>query len=149
MHEMMRCIDYLLSRGDIAPDRIGCFGFSGGAWVSALTAAVDERIRASVISGYTNTFQDSTMGKPHCSDNYIPGLYQYADMPEIIGLISPRPLLIETGEGDPGFPLHGALKALEQMKVIYRIAEAEQHLEQDIHPGKHEVSGVKHTTGSR
>lgn len=143
VHEMMRCIDYLQSRSEIAPDRIGCFGFSGGAWVSAMTAAVDERIRASVISGYTNTFRDSTMGKPHCVDNYIPELYRYAEMPEIIGLISPRPLLIESGEGDPGFPLHGAMKALEKLKVVYQTAKAEHNLEQDIHQGKHEVSGVK------
>ncbi|MBB6733966.1 alpha/beta hydrolase family protein [Cohnella zeiphila] len=142
VHEMMRCIDYVLSRGDVAPERIGCMGFSGGGFVCALTAALDERIAATVISGYTNTFRDSTMAKPHCSDNYVPGLQRLAEMPDIWGLIAPRPLLIESGEADAGFPLYGALKAIGRLEDVYRAAGAEASLFKDIHPGKHEISGA-------
>ncbi|WP_240763179.1 alpha/beta hydrolase family protein [Paenibacillus thalictri] len=141
VHEMMSCIDYLLSRGDVDAGRIGCMGFSGGALVSALTAAVDERIRAAVISGYANTYEDSILAKPHCADNYIPGLYRYAEMPDLFGLIAPRPLLIEAGEADRGFPLHGALKAINRLQAIYQAAEASEHIAADVHPGEHEVSG--------
>ncbi|WP_274650131.1 dienelactone hydrolase family protein [Paenibacillus humicola] len=141
VHELMRCADYLSARGDVAADRIGCMGFSGGALVSALTAALDRRIRAAVISGYSNTFEDSILASPHCADNYIPGLLRLADMPDIWGLIAPRPLLIESGEGDGGFPVAGARKAIARLETIYRTAQAEANLEKDIHPGKHEVSG--------
>ncbi|NOU92326.1 prolyl oligopeptidase family serine peptidase [Paenibacillus sp. LMG 31456] len=142
VHEMMCCVDYLLSRTDVASDRIGCMGFSGGGLVMALTAAIDERIRAAVISGYTNTYRDSILAKPHCSDNYIPGLLNAAEMPDIFGLIAPRPLLIESGQEDKGFPIHGTLKAIEQLHTIYQAANADDKLDKDIHSGKHEVSGL-------
>jgi dienelactone hydrolase len=143
VHEMMCCMDYLLSRHDVAPQSIGCMGFSGGGLVMALTAAIDERIRAAVISGYTNTYRDSILAKPHCADNYIPGLLNAAELPDIWGLIAPRALLIESGEEDRGFPIAGAMKALDHLKTIYRVVDAEEQLEEDIHPGKHEVSGAK------
>ncbi|MDF2959047.1 MAG: dienelactone hydrolase [Paenibacillus sp.] len=141
VHELMRCIDYMLLRGDAAPDRIGCMGFSGGGLVSALTAAIDERIGAAVISGYTNTYRDSILAKSHCPDNYIPGLLGIAEMPELFGLIAPRPLLIEAGEKDRGFPLQGVLTAVGRLQSVYRAANAEEKLETDFHSGKHEVSG--------
>jgi dienelactone hydrolase len=140
VHEMMCCVDYLLSRHDTVPDRIGCMGFSGGGLVLALTAAIDERIRAAVISGYTNTYRDSILAKPHCSDNYIPGILNAAELPDIIGLIAPRPLLIQSGQEDRGFPIEGAIKAINHLKVIYQVLNAETFLEDDIHPGKHEIS---------
>jgi dienelactone hydrolase len=143
VHEMMCCIDYLISRQDVAADRIGCMGFSGGGGVLAYTSAIDDRIQAAVISGYTNIFRDSILAKPHCADNYVPGLMKVAEMPDIIGLIAPRPLLIESGEEDRGFPVQGVRKAIQQLESIYQTANAEQNLEKDIHPGKHEISGNK------
>lgn len=142
VHEMMCCVDYVLSLREVAPERIGCMGFSGGGNVMALTAAVDERIRAAVISGFTNTYRDSILAKPHCSDNYIPDLLNIAEMPDIWGLIAPRPLLIESGQADLGFPIAGTIKALHHLKSIYHVLHAENQLEEDIHPGKHEVSGA-------
>lgn len=143
VHEMMCCVDYLLSRMEVAPEGIGCMGFSGGGLVMALTAAIDERIRAAVICGYTNTYQDSILGKPHCSDNYIPNMLDIAEMPDIWGLIAPRPLLIQSGEGDLGFPIAGTIKALHHLKTIYHVLHADEQLEEDIHSGKHEISGAK------
>ncbi|MFE5324335.1 alpha/beta hydrolase family protein [Paenibacillus sp. NPDC056579] len=141
VHEMMCCVDYLQERPEAAADRIGCMGFSGGGLVMGLTAAVDERIRAAVISGYTNTYRDSLLAKPHCSDNYIPELLSYADMPDLFGLIAPRPLFIETGLEDAGFPVAGAMKAIKRLRTVYGVLGCDSRLEQDIHPGKHEVSG--------
>jgi dienelactone hydrolase len=143
VHEMMCCVDYLISKPDVAVGRIGCMGFSGGAAVLGLTAAIDERLRAVVLSGYTNTYMDSILAKPHCSDNYVPGLMNLGEMPDIFGLIAPRPLLIEAGEADQGFPIHGVKKAIQQLESIYRVADAESLLDNDIHPGMHEVSGNK------
>lgn len=72
-------------------------GISGGGLVAAFASALDERIKAAVVSGYVNTFEASIMAIRHCIDNYVPGLLQDAEMPDIVGLIAPRPLLIESG----------------------------------------------------
>ncbi len=57
-----------------------------------------------------NTFKDSVMAMPHCIDNFVPGLLDIAELPDILGLIAPRPLLIESGTKDPIFPIVAAKK---------------------------------------
>src|SRR6202008_4281185 len=45
-HDVLRIIDYLLSRTDIHPGNIGLFGTSMGAAVAIQAAALDKRISA-------------------------------------------------------------------------------------------------------
>lgn len=142
VYETMRVIDYLQTRLDASPSAIGCMGISGGGLVAAFTAALDERIQATVISGYANTFQESILTRAHCLDNYIPGIGLEMDMPDIIGLIAPRPLLIEAGDKDEVFPLEGAKQALKQLELIYSSAGARDHLAVDFFDGGHEISGL-------
>lgn len=139
--ETLRCVDYLLTRDDVDAARIGCMGISGGGLVCSFAAAIDTRLSAAVVSGYTNTFQASILSIPHCIDNYVPGLSLVAEMPDLIGLIAPKPLLIEAGKDDPIFPLHATLEAYEQIRSVYQILEAEDKLELDLFEGTHEISG--------
>ena len=48
----MRLIDYLEARGDIAMDDLGCFGFSGGGYMTLYLAALDPRVCKTFVSGY-------------------------------------------------------------------------------------------------
>ena len=48
----IRGIDYLLSRPEVDPDRIGATGNSGGGTLTAYIAAVDERVKVAVPSCY-------------------------------------------------------------------------------------------------
>ena len=116
-------------------------GISGGGLVASFAAAVDERIKAAVVSGFANTFQASILAVPHCIDNFVPGLSQLAEMPDLLGLIAPRPLLIEAGARDPIFPLHAADEAYDQLKAIYALLAAEPLLAYDRFEGDHEISG--------
>jgi dienelactone hydrolase len=141
--ETMQTVGYLLSRPDVKPGAIGCMGISGGGLVAAYTAALDERIGATVVSGYANTFQGSILSRMHCLDNYIPGILQDAEMPELIGLIAPRSLLVESGDTDRVFPREGAMKAMEKLAMIYEAAGAEEELAVDYFTGGHEISGAK------
>lgn len=141
VYETLRCVDYLLTRSDVDADRIGCMGISGGGLVCSFAAAIDERISAAVVSGYANTFQASILSIHHCIDNYIPGLSLVAEMPDLLGLIAPRPLLIEAGKRDPIFPMHAALEAFEKIQSVYQLLEAAENLELDLFDGDHEISG--------
>ncbi|KIL40195.1 dienelactone hydrolase [Gordoniibacillus kamchatkensis] len=139
--ETMRCVDYLLTREDVDARRIGCMGISGGGLVCSFAAAVDERISAAVVSGYANTFQASILSIHHCIDNYVPGLSRAAEMPDLLSLIAPRPLLLEAGTKDPIFPVHAALEAHDKVRGAYRLLGAERKLELDLFEGDHEISG--------
>ncbi|MBP1964321.1 alpha/beta hydrolase family protein [Paenibacillus aceris] len=141
VYETLRCVDYLLTRDDVDADRIGCMGISGGGLVCSFAAAVDDRISAAVVSGYANTFQASILSIHHCIDNYIPGLSLIAEMPDLLGLIAPRPLLIEAGKRDPIFPRHAALEAFEKIQSVYQLLEASENLELDLFDGDHQISG--------
>ncbi|MBB6670098.1 alpha/beta hydrolase family protein [Cohnella nanjingensis] len=139
--ETLRCVDYLLTRNDVDADRIGCMGISGGGLVCSFAAAIDDRISAAVVSGFTNTFQDSILSIRHCIDNYVPGLSLVAEMPDLLGLIAPKPLLVEAGTRDPIFPVQATLEAFENIRDVYRLLGKEEKLELDLFEGDHEISG--------
>lgn len=139
--EAIRTLDYLAMRAETDPDKLGCMGFSGGGVVAAYTAALDERISAAVLCGFTNTYKGSILSINHCIDNFIPGVLDYAELPDLIGLIAPRHLFIESGENDPIFPAATVREAVGIVRDIYRDEGAERRLQYDIFPGVHEVSG--------
>lgn len=139
--EAIRALDYLTMRAEAHPEKIGCMGFSGGGVVAAYAAALDDRIKAAVLCGFTNTYKGSILSINHCIDNFIPGVLDYAELPDLIGLIAPRPLFIESGENDPIFPAGTVREAVGILRDIYRDEGAERSLQYDIFPGVHEVSG--------
>jgi hypothetical protein len=108
------------------------------------STCLDERIRACVISGYYSTFKDSILAMHHCSCNIIPGLQRFGEMYDLIGLIAPRPVLVEAGTYDPIFPLQ-AVKTSVQIarEKIYRLWGAESQFETDIFEGRHRISGAR------
>ena len=141
IHDIVRTLDYLETRPEADPERIGCMGISGGGLVCAFSSALDERIKATVVSGYANTFRDSLFARQHCVCNFVPGLLRRAEMPDLIGLIAPRPLFIEAGREDKAFPRAGAEKALAELEKIYRVWGCAENLGRDLFDGGHEISG--------
>jgi dienelactone hydrolase len=141
--DVLRLIDYIRARPEPLADAIGCVGLSGGGTVTLFSAALDERIACVVISGYFNTFRDSLMAISHCLCNYVPGILQYAEMADIAGLIAPRPLLIESGERDPIFPIAATREALEELSRVYAVFGAPERLDADLFDGEHRWSGAK------
>jgi predicted esterase len=139
--EMLGTLDYFAGLEWVDPQRIGITGFSGGSLIAYLAAILDERIQASVLIGFPNTFQDSIMAVHHCICNYTPGVLMQAELPELMGLFAPRPLFLESGDRDPIFPAPGFQKAVKELKHIYRVSNAEGQLAYDLFPGAHEVSG--------
>src|SRR6185436_16428495 len=57
--DVFRAIDYLQTRPEIDHSRLATMGISGGGTISLFSAALDERIKIGVVSGYFNTFRHS------------------------------------------------------------------------------------------
>jgi dienelactone hydrolase len=63
VHEARAALDYFASRPDVDARRIGVMGFSGGALIANALGALDERIRAMVLTGFPTTFRDSIFSR--------------------------------------------------------------------------------------
>src|SRR5690606_29475055 len=70
------------------------------------------------------TYRESMMSIYHCSDNYIPGLLQYAEASDVLGLFAPKPLVVVAGRQDPIFPIKGVRRAFTELRKIYRAFDA-------------------------
>lgn len=143
----MRLIDYLESRGDIAMDDLGCFGFSGGGYMTLYLAALDPRVRKAFVSGYLYGVDDSLLHlNGNCSCNYVPGLWRLLDMGDIASLIAPRPLLVQSCEDDHLNGARGLANVDEQLDIVCGAYELVGHagdLSHEVCPGGHHL-GVAH-----
>lgn len=139
--ELLGALDYAAGRSDVDASKIGVIGFSGGSLLAYVLAALDERIRAVVLMGFPNTFRASVLAVHHCLCNYTPGLLEEAELPDLMGLIAPRPLFLESGDRDPIFPEPGFREAVRQLAARYGEYGAADSLRHDVFPGVHEVSG--------
>ena len=143
----MRLIDYLETRGDIAMDDLGCFGFSGGGYMTLYLAALDPRVRKAFVSGYLYGVGDSLLHlNGNCSCNYTPGLWRLLDMGDIASLVAPRPLLVQSCEEDHLNGVRGLKNVDEQLKIVrdaYELLGRRGGLRHEVCPGGHHL-GVAH-----
>lgn len=142
--DFKRCIDYLETRPEVDPGRIGMMGLSQGGTMTTFTTAVEPRIKACDIIGYVNPFAGFAVHDGNfCGSQIVPGIYKYFDTFDIAGLIAPRPCLMEMGRRDDCFPFEGLLKGWEETRKIYAAAGRPDMPEADVHEGGHAYSGVK------
>ena len=137
VYDVDRGIDYLVERGDADTRNIGVMGNSGGGTISVFSAALLKRIAFAMPSCYFCTFKDSIMSIYHCADNYIPGLLQYAEMSDVMGLFAPKPVVLVAGREDPIFPINATRRAFQKLKTIYRACGAEDRCRLVVGKGGH------------
>ncbi len=137
VYDLMRGVDYLQSLPEVDEGRIGIAGLSGGCWLGIVHAALDERVQAAVLSGYFTTFaQTSWFG--HCICHHPKGIGELCEMPDIAGLIAPRPIFVEWGTADVSRPVHPAFEMAQQ---IYRAANASDQITLQEFDAGHLFSG--------
>lgn len=118
--DSMRAVDYLLTLADVDPRRIAITGNSGGGLNTLYTAALDERLAAAVVVGYTYEFRHwAKYAGSHCTCTHLPGVYRAMEWFEIAGLIAPRPLLMLQGEYDAIFQIESARRAASGAAAVY------------------------------
>ena len=145
--DIHRLIDYIETRPDCSSRRIGCVGLSGGGHQVLWAAALDERIRCAIISGYFYGYKRALLDRnAMCSCNYVPHLWEHADMGDIGALIAPRPLMIESGAQDPLNGSGGLANVRPQVRVTrraYRLLDAASSLKHCVFQGEHQWNGAE------
>ena len=137
--DVMRCIDYLLTRPDVDPERIGCAGLSLGGEMAMWLGAMDTRCVATVSCGFLTTMDH--MEDNHCMCWKFPGLRDLVDFPDIYALIAPRPLQCQNGLQEPEtqFNVPLARQAIEPIKEVYALFDKPENVALHVHEGGHEV----------
>lgn len=139
-----RTLDYLQSRPEVEGSKLGMIGVSFGGTMTTYTSALDDRIKACVISCYLSTLEGAWERKGnYCGAQYMPGLATLGDIPDVACLIAPRPLLAEIGELDECFTVDDAMKAYRHVAACYKAIGKSEYCDVDKFPGPHEFSGRK------
>ena len=140
----MRVIDFLLTRDEVDPDRIGCMGLSFGGTMTTYLALLDDRVKAADIICYATSTEHYAVSRPNfCGSQIVPFLYMYADVPDVIAAIASKPLLIESGASDTCFWIHSSLSAHETIRKAYEASGHPENLCIEVFPGEHGFSGRK------
>lgn len=141
--DAMRALDALQSLPEVDPERIACVGLSWGGTHTLYTTALDRRIKVAVVSGYFSSFKDVLIDRNCCDCQYVPGILGLADLPELLSLTAPRPLLIENGTEDPLYTLEVVKAQYERVKCLYEILGIPEKVDIDLFEGGHKWSGAK------
>lgn len=156
--DVMRLIDYLDTRNDIDPARIGLTGISKGGIETYFTAAVDTRVAAAapligvqsfrwaldngqwkariatIQSAFDVAASDAKQSNPNADfvmtfyDRVVPGIYDDFDGPSMLPLIAPRPLLVINSDSDANTPIAGVRLAVEAARPAYAALNATDKL---------------------
>jgi len=139
-----RALDYLCELPCVDSARVGAMGLSFGGTMTTWLAILDDRIKAADIICYSARFKDFAIARSNfCGSQILPGLFALCDMPDLHGLIAPKPLLAEVGVHDVCFKQNEALDCCREVENIYKAAGVPQNYETDIFEGGHRFAGNK------
>jgi len=152
----VRAIDYLVSRPEVDPDRLGVTGRSGGGAMSWYIGAVDDRLKVVVpVAGITDLHDHVVSGNPkvrfpdgviegHCDCMYFNNTYRW-DYPMLAALIAPKALLVVNTDVDPIFPEAGVRRIFGHLETVYNWYGDRDKLDIVIGKGGHaDTTEIRH-----
>lgn len=140
IYDVMRGIDYLMSRSEINRKRIGMTGDSLGGMLTWGTMPLDKRIRAGVpICSVCPLQMWIDRGLYNTPVTWMPKMLCYFDTQDILAACAPRPILIIAGRKDHSFPIEGAKECFEYAREKYGVDNGRIRIFVDDDAG-HEVT---------
>lgn len=126
----IRAVDYLLTREEVDPDRLGITGRSGGGTQTAYIAALDDRIVAAAPECYITTFDKllKSRGPQDAEQNMMNGIARGIDMADYIEVRAPKPTLIVSTTRDI-FSIQGVRDVFDEASRAYHALGAPDNLE--------------------
>ncbi len=123
--DMRRAVDFLVSRPEVDAENIGCYGHSMGSTHMWLVGPWEPRLKALVgnccLPTYRGIHREQLL---HCFPNFVPGLFEFGDTPDLCGLIAPRALHLNFGDQDRGTPIADVPWSVERIAAAYEKAGA-------------------------
>ena len=123
MFDEHRAVDYLVSRPEVDPNRIGAFGLSMGATKAWWLAALDPRVKLCIdlccMTDYEELMKINNL-KGHGIYYYVPSLLKHFQAHQINELIVPRPHLSLNGRKDSLTPPAGVERVRDHLMPLYQ-----------------------------
>jgi dienelactone hydrolase len=136
----IRGIDYLISRPEVDPGRIGVTGISGGGAATFWIAAADERVRCAVpVSGMSDlpSYVKDKVINGHCDCMFLINSYGW-EWTTIAALVAPRPLLFANSDKDKIFPMDGNRRIIERLRGLYKMYGKPDLVDEYVSMGGHD-----------
>lgn len=134
-------LDYLESREEIDPKRIGCHGNSGGGTMTIWLTALDERIAWAAPSSAVTTWLHNVENEMATDWEQIPpfAAKQGLDYSDFLMAAAPRPLLL-LGQKHDFFDPRGFDETAKDLKQIYSLLGKEENLQSFLGESRHGLS---------
>ncbi len=129
--------EYLAQMPEVDARRIGCTGWSMGAYRAWMLAALSDRIKVGTAICWMVTTDEQMSFKYSRTENggfanCFPGLRRWLDYPHIASLACPKPMLFINGSQDKLFPVAGVQKAFHTMHDTWKSQGADDKLETEL-----------------
>ena len=140
-HDDLTALGVLASLPEVAPDRLGVVGFSGGGGRAAVLTALDPRVRASVIACMMSTVDELYPAHldAHSWLLATPGIGHGRDWPDVAFARGLHDQLVLYAADDALFPPEGMMRA--NAMLLARFAEAAGTYHGITLPGPHRFDG--------
>ena len=128
---------FLASMPEVDASRIGCTGWSMGAYRAWMLSALSDDIKASASVCWMVTTDEQMSFKYSRTENggfanCFPGLRRWMDYPHVASIACPKPMLFINGSQDKLFPVAGVEKAFQIMHETWESQGAGDKIETEI-----------------
>jgi len=129
--------EYLASMPEVDASRIGCTGWSMGAYRTWMLAALSDHIKVGAAVCWMVTTDEQMSFKYSRTENggfanCFPGLRRWMDYPHVASLACPKPMLFINGSQDKLFPVAGVEKAFRIMHDTWKSQGAADKIETEL-----------------
>ena len=116
-----RCIDYIVSREEVAKEKIAITGTSGGGTQTALTAALDRRPELVMPSCYITTMEHNIENENAVdSEQIIPGmLRELLEIGDLLVPCVPYSEVVILSQDNDFFDLRGTREAYQELQELF------------------------------
>jgi dienelactone hydrolase len=135
-YKISRALDVVLQRPEVDRQRVAMIGLSYGGFYTLYTTALEPRIKVAIASC---SFRDREPTGAARTDRPA-GRPNDLSSAELVRLISPRPLQVQDGINDKGFPIDDVRRAVEKSRVYYEGSHA-AGFDFEAFEGVHEFRG--------
>lgn len=122
IHDIIRSVDYLSSRPEVDPLKIGITGNSGGGTQTALAIICEPRIAAAAPGTFIMNRESYLFaGQAQDAEQIWPGMSAHGfDHEDILLAMAPRPLMVLAVTGDI-FPIEGTRRTVERCRRFWEL----------------------------